>query len=220
LIEWRLRRRLPTKPLGERELGLIRFNLLAILAAGKGPAAVRFDHFINLSHQANRFFERADDALVMRNVIFGKWALVLINASIFQPLFADLIAAYMKVPDRFGNIVKGARRIDKDAALLIPGIAFCDFRRAASSQVCDEMFERALLLLPIPRSRFVIVFEQMQSGQISALRAELSKKPDIIGERDAREVDLEKFSVAGAVSRGLQQSIDIMKNVLRAKRFV
>ena len=112
---------------------MILFRLRRILTAGKRPAAVRFDHFVNLSHQADRFFERDDYALVMRDVFLGESA----PATVFQPLLADLITAYMKIPYLFGNIFTGARRIDKGAALLILGITLCDFCRPAAREASD-----------------------------------------------------------------------------------
>ena len=61
------------------------------LVSGKrgGPAALCFDHLVNLAHQADRLIQGDDDLLVVLDVFVGHGAAL----AVLEPLLADLVAA-------------------------------------------------------------------------------------------------------------------------------
>ena len=59
---------------------------------GQGPAG---DDGVDLGHDADGFGEGDDDFLVMINVVGGEFAAF----AILEPLFADLIAADVEIPE-------------------------------------------------------------------------------------------------------------------------
>jgi len=69
------------------------------LAASKRPAAVFFDHAVNLGHEADGFVDGNDDALVVIDVFVSQRA----AATILQPFLANLVAANVEVPDVLGH---------------------------------------------------------------------------------------------------------------------
>src|SRR5579859_716194 len=65
-------------------------------------------------HQAHGFGQRRDDALVRLEVGVGELAAF----AIFEPLFADLIAADVELPDLRRYALEVLRGVNPDAALL------------------------------------------------------------------------------------------------------
>ena len=62
------------------------------------PAAVGVDGLVDIGHKAEGFFESDDHFLVMGEVVVGEGA----AAAVFEPFFADLVAADMEAED-FGR---------------------------------------------------------------------------------------------------------------------
>ena len=58
-----------------------------------------FDDFVDLGHEANGFGEGDDDSVVVGDVVFGEGAAF----AVFEPFFADLVAADVEIPNRFGD---------------------------------------------------------------------------------------------------------------------
>src|SRR5207245_1220699 len=77
---------------------------------GAGPAAVGFDHLVDLGHQADRLFQGDHDALVVQDVLVAEDP----AAAVLQPLLANLIPTDMKVPNIFRHALEPARRADVD----------------------------------------------------------------------------------------------------------
>jgi hypothetical protein len=98
--------------------------LPSICNKGSGPAAVGVDDFVDFSHEADGFVQGDDDALVVEDVFVGKRP----ASAVLELLFADLVAANMKVPDIVGDAIEPAGRIDIDLATGVSGITPCDFR--------------------------------------------------------------------------------------------
>ena len=69
-----------------------------------GPAAVGFDDFVDLGHQADGFAEGEDDLVVVGDVFVVQGAAF----AVFEPFLADLVAADVEVPDGFGHTLETA----------------------------------------------------------------------------------------------------------------
>ena len=130
--------------------------------------------------------------------------------SVLQPLLADLVAAYVKIPDLPGYALEVLRPVDVDVARL----AF----------LVDHEFGKALLYNIISRHRIASEklgdlgrLQQVQRDQLLAQEAEPAEKVSAGGQWDAGKVDLQKLGVALAVGRRVEDRVDVIKDVLRAE---
>ena len=78
------------------------------------PAAVVLDGLVYRRHQADGLGEGGDDALVVNLIVVAEGA----APAVFEPLFADLIAADVELPHLRRDAVEVLRRVDVDAARL------------------------------------------------------------------------------------------------------
>src|SRR5712692_7687490 len=68
-----------------------------------------------------------------------------------------------------------------------------------------------------PRHGLPIFLHQMQPDQSLTQSAQRPEQISIRGKGQAREIDLEKFSIAFAISRRVKNSVHVVENVLRAE---
>lgn len=73
------------------------------------------NHLVDLGHQSDSFAEGDDDALVVGDVVLRQGAAF----AIFEPLFANLVAANVEVPDVFRHSFKALGRVDLDGVILV-----------------------------------------------------------------------------------------------------
>ena len=89
------------------------------------------DDAVDLGHQADRFRQGDDDLLVVSGVVLAQCA----TAAVFEPFFANLIAADVEVPDGFGYAMEadGLRFIDPNRVARPRD--FFDFGLAAADEL-------------------------------------------------------------------------------------
>ena len=70
-----------------------------------------FDGLVDLLHDADGFGKGDDNSVVVGDVVFCQdpTEATLLRAAVFEPLFADLIAADVEVPDFSGDGCEAAR---------------------------------------------------------------------------------------------------------------
>ena len=75
------------------------------------PAAVGFDDFVNLGHDADGLAEGDDDFLVVGNIVVGKYPswIAFLWPPVLEPLLADLVAADIEVPYLLRHAPKATR---------------------------------------------------------------------------------------------------------------
>lgn len=95
------------------------------------------NHLVNLGHDADGFAEGNDDALIVGDVVSGQGA----TLAVFEPFFADLIAADVEVPDVFRNPFKALGSVDPDGVVL-PGGFLGDGVVTLASEGGDEVVDR------------------------------------------------------------------------------
>lgn len=137
------------------------------------------DRRVNLFHQPNRFFERDDDARVMRLVLRAQFA----PAPILEPFVTHLIPANLKFPHVLRHALKSLLIVDPHSFLFVLGITRCDDAITLADKFRDEIFERGR-------------FHQMKRDELRAERGQRAKQFHVARKRDARKIYLEKFRIA------------------------
>ena len=108
------------------------------------------NHLVDFSHDADGFIESHYDALVVGDVVRREGAAF----SVFEPLFADLIAADVEIPDIFRHSFKTLSRIDPDGVVL-PRRFLGNGVITLAGEGSDEVIDRG-------------GFQQVQGNQLAA----------------------------------------------------
>ena len=79
------------------------------------PIAMLSDDFVYGLHFTDGFVKGHDDLLIMPGVFVGQFAAL----AVFEPFFADLVAADVEMPDLRRHASEVLRRVDPDTLVLV-----------------------------------------------------------------------------------------------------
>src|SRR5487761_537414 len=166
----------------------------------KREAAVRADCGVDLSHDADGFFQRNCDFLVVLQVIPTEFA----SFAVLEPLFEHLIAADMEFPDLARHAFEILERIDPHAPVIIRITDLLDHVASLPGENGDHLSGLRRL-------------QEVKRPQSRPLFNERSKKVTVARERQAREIALQKFRVALAIGGRVEHRVHAVEHVLWAE---
>jgi hypothetical protein len=152
------------------------------------------DGGVDLGHEADGLGEGNDDALVVVDVFGGEGA----TFAVFEPFFADLVAADLEVPDSFGDAAEILLGVDVNIAVEV-GDLFDD-AGADDGVGGDEVFDDG-------------TFKQVQVNEFFAEGDEAREAFFVGGEGQAGKINFEEFGVAGAVGRRVEDGVGVIEDV-------
>jgi hypothetical protein len=164
---------------------------------GVRPAAVGVYHFVDLSHEADGFVQGNDNLVVMSDVISRKFSAF----AVLEPLFADLVAADVELPDVFWHVAKALRRVDPHGFVLV-----ADFDHFIVT-LANELRE-----VPVQLGRS----HEVQGNQFAAERSQSTEQFQAAGQWQAWEINLQKLSISRAVGGAVQDGVSVAKRIFRA----
>src|SRR5713101_3192359 len=78
------------------------------------PAAMLVDCFVDRCHQANGFCQRRDDALIVSEVVVGKWT----TFAVLKPFLANLVTTDMEGPHFRRHTIEVLRLVNPDTTFV------------------------------------------------------------------------------------------------------
>ena len=170
---------------------------------GCWPAAVVFDDLVDLGHEADGLGEGDDDFVVMGDVFVGEGAAF----AVFEPFFADLVAADVEVPDILWDSLEAAGACGGGGFLaagvdpnrIIHPADFEDFAGMADELGCWD----------VELGRF----QQVQGGEFAAEPGQRAEQLKVPGQRQAREIDLQKLRIAAPVAGTVKHRVGVVEDV-------